>query len=56
MVLRVGQKDGLYFVNISHQIDRCGWAAPGSNYFFDWFELYAVSPDGRVLARYPYYP
>lgn len=56
MEVMVGQQSGLYFVNVNHKIDRCGWAAPGAILFTDWFELYAVSPDGRVLARYPYYP
>lgn len=56
MELVVGQAEGLYFVRINHRVDKCGWAAPGFNLETDWFELYAVSPDGRVLERYPYYP
>ncbi|WP_233261925.1 hypothetical protein [Vitiosangium sp. GDMCC 1.1324] len=51
----IGQEGGLYFVRIDRRADRCGWA-PGFNLEFDWFELYAVSPQGRVLARYPYMP
>ncbi len=51
----VGQEGGLYFVRIDRRVDRCGWA-PGVSLEFDWFEMYAVSPEGRVLARYPYMP
>jgi hypothetical protein len=51
----VGQEGGLYFVRIDRRVDRCGWA-PGVSLEFDWFELYAVSPEGRVLARYAYMP
>ena len=56
MEVIVGQEAGLYFVRVNRRVDRCGWAAPGSNLQLDWFELYVVSPDGRVLARYPYHP
>jgi hypothetical protein len=55
MEVVVGQEGGLYFVRIDRRADKCGWA-PGFNLEFDWFELYAVSPEGRVLARYPYMP
>lgn len=55
MEVVVGQEGGLYFVRIDRRPDMCGWA-PGFNLEFDWFELYAVSPEGRVLARYPYMP
>lgn len=51
----VGQEGGLYFVRIDRRADRCGWS-PDFNLEFDWFELYAVSPEGRILARYPYMP
>lgn len=51
----VGQEGGLYFVRVDRRPDRCGWA-PGTALEFDWFELYAVSPEGRVLARYPRMP
>ncbi|WP_240356150.1 MULTISPECIES: hypothetical protein [Myxococcus] len=51
----VGQEAGLYFVRIDRRPERCGWA-PGVSLEFDWFELYAVSPDGRVLGRHPYMP
>lgn len=50
----VGQEGGLYFVQILRRADRCGW--PRKHLELDWFELYAVSPDGRVLVRYPYMP
>ncbi|MCP3141477.1 hypothetical protein [Pyxidicoccus xibeiensis] len=53
----VGQEGDLYFVRIDQRMDRCGWVAPpGFSTETDWFELYAVSPDGRVLARAPYSP
>lgn len=51
----VGQEGGLYFVRIDRRTDRCGWT-PGFSLEFDWFELYAVSPEGQILARYPYMP
>jgi len=50
----VGQEGGLYFVEVNRRVDKCGWAVPGFNPSLHWFELYAVSPDGKVLARYPY--
>ncbi|MBZ4421980.1 hypothetical protein K8638_36640 [Myxococcus sp. RHST-1-4] len=56
MEVTVGQKGGLYFVEINRRVDKCGWAVPGFNPSPHWFELYAVSPDGKVLARYPYNP
>lgn len=56
MEVIVGEQGGLYFVRINRRVDKCGWAAPGFNPSLHWFELYAVSPDGKVLARYPYYP
>ncbi|MBN1209861.1 MAG: hypothetical protein JXB05_33735 [Myxococcaceae bacterium] len=49
----VSEEGGVYFVHFERRPDRCGWA-PGVNLEFDWFELYAVSADGRVLARHPY--
>ncbi|ATB31490.1 hypothetical protein MEBOL_004953 [Melittangium boletus DSM 14713] len=51
----VGYERGLYFVRIDRRVDRCGWA-PGVSLEFDWFEMYAVSPEGRVVARYPSMP
>jgi hypothetical protein len=55
MEVIVGEEGGLYFVRIRRRADKCGWN-PGANLGFDGLELYAVSPDGRVLARYPYMP
>jgi hypothetical protein len=52
----VGQEGDLYFVRINRRVDKCGRVAPGVNAAFDWFELYAVSSDGRVVVRYPYHP
>lgn len=51
----VGQEGGLYFVRIDRRADRCGWPR-GAQLEFDWFELYAVSAEGQVIARYPYMP
>ena len=56
MDVTVGQERGLYFVEIKRRLERCGWAAPGFEPAIHWFELYAVSPEGKVLARYPYHP
>lgn len=56
MEVVVGQEGGLYFVEVNRRVEKCGWAAPGTRLDLDWFELYAVSPDGRILARYPYHP
>ncbi len=56
MEVLVGQQGGLYFVRINQRLDRCGRAPPGLNASFDWFELYAVSPEGQILERYPYHP
>ncbi|WP_233582744.1 hypothetical protein [Corallococcus sp. CA053C] len=56
MEVVVGQHDGLYFVEINRRVEKCGWATPGFNPSPHWFELYAVSPEGKVLARYPYHP
>lgn len=51
----VGEERGLYFVRVQQRPDRCGWA-PGTVLGFDEFELFAVSPEGKVLARYPHHP
>jgi hypothetical protein len=56
MELLVGEYKGLYFVQINQRVEKCGNFAPGFTLTPDWFELYAVSPDGKVLARYPYSP
>ncbi|WAS84986.1 MULTISPECIES: hypothetical protein [unclassified Corallococcus] len=56
MEVSVAQHDGMYFVEIKRNVAKCGWAAPGFNPSAHWYELYAVSPDGKVLARYPYHP
>jgi len=52
----VGRQDGIYFVRVNRRLDVCGHTPLGENSSPDWFELYAVSPEGRVLARYPYFP
>jgi hypothetical protein len=56
MEVVIGQEAGLYFVRINPRADRCGVVLPSGALGFDWFELYAVSPEGRVLARYPHWP
>ena len=56
MEVIVGQQGDLYFIRINRCMDKCGRASPGAGAGFDWFELYAVSPDGQVLERYPYHP
>ncbi|WP_224248916.1 hypothetical protein [Hyalangium gracile] len=57
MEVIVGEGDGMYIVRINQRVDKCGWVAPpGFSTETDWFELYAVSPEGKVLARYPYHP
>ncbi|WP_158641916.1 hypothetical protein [Corallococcus sp. AB018] len=46
----MGLEGGVYFVRVDRRLDRCGWPV-GSQLEFDWFELYAVSPEGKVLGR-----
>ncbi|MGE6758611.1 hypothetical protein ACQKGO_11400 [Corallococcus interemptor] len=55
MEVIVGEERGIYFVRINPRPDKCGWA-PGTVLAYDEFELYAVSPEGKVLARYPHMP
>lgn len=55
MEVIVGEERGMYFVRINPRPDKCGWA-PGTVLAFDEFELYAVSPEGKVLGRYPSMP
>jgi hypothetical protein len=53
----VGEGGGMYIVRINQRMDKCGWSVPpGFSTDADWAELYAVSQDGRVLARYPFAP
>jgi hypothetical protein len=56
MEVVVAQEGDLYFVQVNRRLDKCGFAAPGFKLEFDWFEFYAVSSDGQILARYPYHP
>ncbi len=51
----IGHKSGWYFVRVNRRVDMCPGFGPRISPEFDWFELYAVSPNGRV-ERYPYYP
>ncbi|MFB1480416.1 hypothetical protein [Corallococcus sp. RDP092CA] len=51
----VGLEEGVYFVRVDRRLDRCGWPA-GSQLELDRFELYAVSPEGKLLARRTFMP
>lgn len=53
--LVVGYEAGWYFVRVNRRVDKCPEFGPGVVLELDWFELYAVSPEGRV-ERYPYAP
>ncbi|WP_254614011.1 MULTISPECIES: hypothetical protein [unclassified Myxococcus] len=54
--LRVGFEAGIYFVQVERRVDRCPGFGPGVTLEFDWFEVYAIAPDGRFLERAPYHP
>ncbi|MCP3101026.1 hypothetical protein LZ198_19305 [Myxococcus sp. K15C18031901] len=56
MEVVVGKDADLYFVRVHRRPERCGRIAPGSGATLDWHELYAVSPEGKVLARFPNHP
>ena len=45
---RVFKWRDVYYVTVDERFDRCGEAR---SRFPDWFESYAVSPAGQVLAR-----
>ncbi|MBN1209094.1 MAG: hypothetical protein JXB05_29820 [Myxococcaceae bacterium] len=49
----IGEAEGLYLVRINPRVDRCGWADPSFNNVLD-AELYAISPERKILMRYPY--
>ncbi len=51
----VGYQSGWYFVRVNRRVDKCPEFGPGLTLEYDWFELYAVSPEGRV-ERYPHMP
>ena len=51
----MGLEEGVYFVRVDRRLDRCGWPA-GSQLELDWFELCAVSPEGKLLARRTFMP
>ena len=44
---------GRYVVRLNPRVDRCGWADPSFNNAFE-PDLYAVSPERKILIRYPY--
>lgn len=52
MDVEIFEGDGVYVVRIDRRLDRCGWAHPSFNAAFP-SEYFAVSPEGRILARYP---
>lgn len=52
----VGYEAGLYFVQVNRRVDKCPGFAPGVTLEFDWFEVYAIAPDGRLLERAPFHP
>jgi hypothetical protein len=47
----VYQWKGTYYVSISERFDRCGRSRSG---MLDWWEVFAVSPEGEVLGRDPF--
>jgi hypothetical protein len=48
---RVYAWKGHYYVSITQRFDRCG----GKRFrMLDWWEVFAVSPEGQVVARQPY--
>ncbi|RYZ16084.1 MAG: hypothetical protein EOO70_05335 [Myxococcaceae bacterium] len=52
----IGREAGWYFVRVNRRVDRCPGFGPGvTGLETDWFELFAVSPDGSI-QRYPYHP
>ncbi|RKG88140.1 hypothetical protein D7W82_11300 [Corallococcus sp. CA049B] len=52
----IGQEAGWYFARVNRRVDRCPGFGPGvTGLETDWFELYAISPDGAI-TRYPYQP
>ncbi|RKH81457.1 hypothetical protein D7Y21_30235 [Corallococcus sp. AB045] len=52
----VGKGRGVYLVRVNRRVDHCEGLGPGGNFELDWFELYAVSPEGRIIERYQYAP
>ncbi|WP_253895265.1 hypothetical protein [Corallococcus exercitus] len=52
----VGKGKGVYIVRVNRRVDHCEGIGPGGNFELDWFELYAVSPEGRIIERYQYTP
>ncbi|RKH63119.1 hypothetical protein D7W81_20990 [Corallococcus aberystwythensis] len=52
----IGQEAGWYFARVNRRVGRCSGFGPGvTGLETDWFELYAISPDGDI-TRYPYQP
>ncbi len=53
--LVIAYQSGWHFVRVNRRVDKCPEFGPGVMLEYDWFELYAVSPEGRV-ERYPAMP
>ncbi|GMT98293.1 hypothetical protein KH5H1_24120 [Corallococcus caeni] len=52
----IGQEAGWYFARVNRRVDQCPGFGPGvTGLETDWFELYAISPDGNI-TRSPYQP
>ncbi len=51
----VGYRNGWHFVRVNRRVDKCPEFGPGVSLEYDWFELYAVSPEGRI-ERYSTMP
>ncbi|AKQ70201.1 hypothetical protein A176_007113 [Myxococcus hansupus] len=51
----VGYRNGWHFVRVNRRVDKCPEFGPGVSLEYDGFELYAVSPEGRI-ERYPAMP
>jgi len=47
------EAEGMYVVRIDPRVDRCGPFDPAFNDVID-SEMYAVSPEGKILMDYPY--
>ncbi len=52
----IGYEAGIYFAQVNRRVDRCPGFGPGVTLEFDWFEVYAIAPDGRLLERAPFHP
>jgi hypothetical protein len=53
MDVLIFEAEGMYVVRLNPRVDRCGWADPSFNNAFE-PDLYAISPERKILMRYPY--